>query len=369
MATYSTIIIPFYVLPGKDEGQYDYLKKLLCKDGDESDWIIKDDLFDGGIGDSEENKRAEYEYFFEEVTKALYSSDNDTMQIFFKNTMLEIVCGDYRIMSKKIYFHLTYTGTGALIIELEESDRSLEDLFKDFDKADAEEIIEKCFQENYKNHKDNIHLPYLKKVFATAYKTVEEVKEKTSPKQPTIHQTYMQKVGGEEGLQDYFSHYFIIFLIVVIQRTELLRVSSMAADIAAPGKSNRIIDVFGDYTRFKNHFDFIECTPDYDGQTFYQTVRTYYDMNNKSEQLENQIQALSMQESVDSDRRMNKLLAALSSLVIVSALVDGTDYILNYLFNIIDIQHPIKMVISLIVPIAIVSIIIFIGFTGKRKKK
>lgn len=377
---YSTIIIPFHLIKKEKNCNIDTLADMFYKDvlSCDKSWKLvneADELFEGGVGSKDENKAAEYNYFYEEVVRVLYSNNGNSRRSFTKELSNDINVEELNgFIPKKVYLQLTHTGTGSLTIEFVEKEEvdidTFTNIISEINGINIFKTITASVDDKY------VKFPFGGRVFGAAYQSVDNediVDNGMTNNGIVINNTCILKKGSgeEKNLMDFFAHKLQIFNIVIIQRTELLRMSAIASYLATNITKEANVNVIADYTLFKNQYDFIECTPDYDGQKFYLELRNYYNMPSSIEQLENQIEALNIYISSESDKRTNRLLNRLSILAIFSALVDGTDYALNYLFAIGRRAADGPNICHLICSVIIVAILVvcIICIPGIKKEK
>lgn len=127
----------------------------------------------------------------------------------------------------------------------------------------------------------NYVFPCQRKCYLATYKNNgktedSEVKE-LDIKNVVLDNFIMSGEGSACEKASFFSHYFQMFWLCILQKTEILHISHMAGRISRKKSAlvmkQECIRVNKEYVLFYNQYDFIECTYDKMGETLYKDIR------------------------------------------------------------------------------------------------
>lgn len=332
-------------LGNKVEG-YKWKKLKYSNVKDSERYVSVVEGFDGDDGKQE----SEEVYFYDEAYRTLYDENGAASSIYFltkdnnillSDSNLYVSFGECNRKIRKIYLYLTNSHIALLIVELEGEENQM-------NKVDIRTIIDSerklcIIDKNKKSEADLVEwtlaldknvkkfcyeLPFRKKCFLATYKFDENISSETSGnKELDINNVevkgfVMSGHGSINEMHSFFGHYFQIFWLCILQKTEILHISHMAGRISR--KSNvgmvkgDIEYVNREYVLFYNQYDLIECTYDEMGEKLYKKIRDNMNINQENIEVREQMQTLHEYAVLLTGKRTNFWLTLVS--IICSAL-------------------------------------------------
>lgn len=317
-------------------GSYKW-KKVVSEKKDPDNEVYLNEAF--GTQENEENEK---KYFYNEIFDLLYSTENEVSAIYIvaMNHTLEFddlikaessdimkikYKNDIAIPIRKVYLYLTNINSGLLVVEmyLEQQINSsqmeqMENVLENKELMIDNKEIKKFFLGNQLEYKNL----FKQKCFVASYRWCDVEEDLQINK-------YSMKYDGrymEDQFKKFFSYYFQMFLICIIQKNEILKVSEMNKEIARLNKfgkiRGRVDSIMSEYIKFQNRYDCIECTYNEEGQRNYELIRAAMSIQSDYEKLGKQMESLQSLANVKLEKTQNWILFAIAILEIIIAIVE-----------------------------------------------
>ena len=136
-------------------------------------------------------------------------------------------------------------------------------------------------------------------------------------------------MSGEGTLNErgsFFSHYFQIFWLCILQKTEILHISHMAGRISrkksARVMKKRCIKVNEEYVLFYNQYDLVECTYAKMGEDLYKNIRNNMNIDKGNEDVREQMRTLHEHAMLKTGEFTSRLLLFISIVSVIIALFE-----------------------------------------------
>lgn len=298
------------------------------------------------FGGQEYFEELEKDYFYKEMFDTLYDKKGTASCLFmltanenkveFEN---EIVLKDDLNNSEryvqKVYFYLTNADIGLLIIE-----GKLDDVVVPANSCSkllikGKSVVEYFLGEGKSEDGDKIFgFPYNDKCFIAEYVVDEgygcgntdSLDIQLDNVGIIVSNFKLKGIGKGEGLVDFFAHYFQIFWLCILQKTEILHVSQRAGRISRNKSTHKMRDeiqrVNEEYTLFCNQYDLVECTYDEDGEKLYSILREKMFINRNKQDVGEQVNALKQYAELISGKWNTVWLAFVSVVCSICSLVE-----------------------------------------------
>ena len=322
-------------------------KKLKFTDVDDSNNYL--DVVAAFDGDNNKKEREEA-YFYDEAYRTLYDEKGvvsstyllaKNEKVVMQDNDLYVSFGECTRKIRKLYLYLTNSHIALLIVELEAEEttrnnidmNAIVDLERKLciiskDKKIEEDLLEWTLGLDKDSKEFCYELPFRKECFLATYKIDENISSETSDNKELdinnvdVNGFVMSGHGTDNELHSFFGHYFQIFWLCILQKTEILHISHMAGRISRKANlflvKGDIEKVNKEYVLFYNQYDLIECTYDEMGEKLYKKIRENMNINQGNIEVREQMKTLHEYAVLLTGKRTNFWLTLVS--IVCSAL-------------------------------------------------
>lgn len=258
---------------------------------------------------------------------------------------LQLFFGETKRTVRKMYLYLTNMHSGMLVVELDEVEQDEKEnaLANEIDaivneqpeigrnRKSAKELIPWALGNAWKEKE--YELPFKKKCFLATLLLNNAMKEECmngcelKKENVEIRPFIMRGKGkGVEALESFFGHYFQIYLLCILQKTEVVHMSYRTGEAS---RKKQIFFMKGnieaanrEYVLFYNQYDMVECTYDADGSAIYNRLRKELLIDRGCADIREQMNALREYATLVSGRMTNILLTILSIIGFVLSVIE-----------------------------------------------
>jgi len=297
-----------------------------------------------------ENIKQEQDFLYREAFRTLYDEEYAASCMFMLTvgkdenvTLLEDLClginfgGEVRKI-RKAYILLTNVKSCLIVLELCEIEKSADGSNKVNRLEHITDILSKYKQESLTaglvkwvfgddlKQREYV-LPFGENVYSAVLKQnkSENVSREIPKVQIDSFSMTWERDYEEKAIGTFFGQYFQLYLLCILQKTEMLRLSQKAGDasrkIIVPIMSRLINKISGEYAVFSNQFDFVECSYDKQGTQIYNKLQEEMQIDKARDCVREQIKVLREYATFVSSRLTNILLAVISFIASVVTIV------------------------------------------------